>query len=95
MSISTFQNSLLIFTDNYYPGWKAVIDGQTTRILKANISFKAVEVPEGRHTVEFVYEPDSLRLGTYASMGTILFGLICLVRLQRVSGARLQKVNAA
>lgn len=52
---TTIQGSpmLLLLTDSYYPNWKAFIDGVDTPILKANHAFRAIEVPEGDHTVVF------------------------------------------
>jgi hypothetical protein len=70
-------DSLLFLADNYYPGWKAYIDGVETKILRANYSFRAVVVPEGEHEVVFVYFPESFRLGI---VGAII-GLIGLVAL--------------
>ena len=54
---------------NYYPGWIAEIDGKASHILRADVLFRAVEVPAGRHHVVFRYAPftwhnlaDALRL---------------------------------
>lgn len=70
--VSTDKTALLFLADNYYPGWKAYIDGQETAIYVANYTFRAILIPEGKHKVEFVYEPDSFRLG----------GVISFVSLQ-------------
>jgi hypothetical protein len=36
------------------------VDGRETRILGGNFVFRAIEVPRGRHSVEFSYEPLAL-----------------------------------
>ena len=41
----------------HYPGWIAELDGRQTPILRADVLFRAVEVPAGRHTVVFRYAP--------------------------------------
>ena len=47
--------ALLFLSDNYYPGWKAKINGKEVKILRANYSFRAVVVPAGEANVEFTY----------------------------------------
>jgi len=50
---------LLVLHDIYYPGWRAIIDGTPTPIYRANILFRAIEMPKGKHTVRFEYAPFS------------------------------------
>ncbi|MEM7348046.1 MAG: YfhO family protein, partial [Chloroflexota bacterium] len=68
----------LLLTDTQYPGWRATVDGQPTPIRQANVMFRAVSVPEGRHIVLFEFKPGSLRLGslvTGVSTLLLIFGL--------------------
>ena len=62
------ESSLMILTDIYYPGWKALIDGVETKIYRADGLVRAVFVPEGNHTVEFVYLPESYSTGIIISV---------------------------
>ncbi len=57
------QNSFLYISDTWYPGWRAYVDGKETKIYRANVAFRAVEVPAGKHTVIFRYVPMSFYLG--------------------------------
>jgi hypothetical protein len=57
------RNTLLYLSDTYYPGWRAYVDGRETKIYRANLAFRAIEVPEGRHTVVFRYVPMSVYIG--------------------------------
>lgn len=65
-------SSILVLTDNYYPGWKAYVDGKETEIYRANYTFRAIELPKGKHIVKFLYEPESFRIGAILS-GSSLF----------------------
>ena len=58
---------LLVFTDLYYPGWTAEIDGRPADILRANFAFRAVSVAAGTHTIRFRYRPASVAWGAAAS----------------------------
>jgi hypothetical protein len=62
---------ILVFLDSYYPGWKAYIDGKESSIVKANHFYRAVGVPQGRHLVEFKYDPASFRIGLLISAATL------------------------
>ena len=62
------QNGMLVVADTDYPGWVATVDGVFVPILRANLAFRAVEVPAGTHRVEFRFNPSSARHGLIASM---------------------------
>lgn len=47
--------ALLVLADNAYPSWHAEVDGTPVPILSANLTFRAVEVPAGKHRVSFDY----------------------------------------
>jgi hypothetical protein len=63
------RGGILALHGSYYPGWIAETDGKPSPILRADVLFRAVEVPKGRHRVVFRYAPftwhnlaDALRL---------------------------------
>ena len=47
----------VVLNDVWHPYWIAEVDGRETPILRANVMFRAVAVPEGRHEVRFRFEP--------------------------------------
>jgi hypothetical protein len=76
----------LVLTDLYHRGWRARVDGQPTPVYLANFLFRAVYLPPGPHTVDFVFEPLSLRLGLAVSVATLLFALAVAVVLPLLAG---------
>lgn len=66
----------LVLTDAAYPGWKALVDGRERPILRTNYLFRGVRLEPGRHRVEFVYEPASLRAGLAISGLTAALALV-------------------
>jgi hypothetical protein len=51
---------MLALHDTYYPGWIAEVDGARVPILRADVLFRGVEVPAGRHTIVFRFAPFTL-----------------------------------
>jgi hypothetical protein len=80
---STASGGLAVFSEIYYPkGWSATIDGNDAPILSANYVLRALEVPAGKHTVEFTFAPKAYVIGNKISMAScwlvllVLFGTI-------------------
>ena len=47
----------VVLNDLWHPWWFADIDGKAAEILRANVLFRAVAVPPGRHVVRFTFRP--------------------------------------
>ncbi len=62
----------LVVSDSFDPGWSATVDGQAATIYPAYCAFRAVYLPEGKHTVVFEYSPAGFRLGLWISVCGIL-----------------------
>lgn len=75
LAVETDQSGYLVLPDAYYPGWQAAVDGQPAPIWRANYAFRAVAVPEGQHTVEFVFDPLIWKVSLGVS-GATLLGLL-------------------
>jgi hypothetical protein len=75
----------LNLADQFYPGWKAYIDGQSVTITRrADVSvFRAVSVPPGDHVVSFRYEPAGFRIGLYLACLACFLISLCLAFSRR------------
>jgi hypothetical protein len=47
---------ILVISDNYYPAWKATVDGDPAEILMADGNFMAVALEAGDHTVHIEFD---------------------------------------
>jgi hypothetical protein len=72
----------LFLADAYAPGWVAHVNGRAHEIVRANHTFRLVEVPSGDSEVDFTYQPMSVRLGAAVTLAT----LIVAVALWRRAG---------
>ena len=61
----------LVLSDLYHPGWRARVDTAEAPVLRGDYLFRAVPVAAGEHTVELVYDPDSVRWGRVISLGAL------------------------
>jgi hypothetical protein len=59
IAVETREGGMLALHDVWYPGWIAEIDGVAAPILRADVLFRAVEVPAGARRVVFRYAPFS------------------------------------
>jgi uncharacterized membrane protein YfhO len=81
LRVSTDKPALLVISENYYPAWKASVDGQPTTILRANYTFRAIPLPAGQHEVRLFYESDSLRRSALVSAGLLALLLLASLTL--------------
>jgi hypothetical protein len=80
----------LVLTDIWFPGWQCFVDGQASKLYRANYLFRAVAVPAGTCRVDFRFNPESYRLGKIISLGFCAI-LVCLTfvgLLSRLIGSR-------
>ncbi len=87
--ITAHETGLLVFTIPYDKGFSAKIDGQSAEIIPCDVSFMAVWVEPGEHTIEFTYHTRSLTLGIAMSLlaAVILTGY-CLLKNKRMICSR-------
>jgi len=47
----------VVLNDVWHPWWFGTVDGKPAKILRANVLFRAIQVPAGKHTVRFEFKP--------------------------------------
>jgi len=76
ISVDAERSALLLLNDSYDKGWSAFIDGKPQKIYKANLAFKAVEVPQGKHTVVFRYGQPGVLIGLIVTAASVFLLLL-------------------
>ena len=83
---STPKDGVVVFSEIYYPGWQATIDGQLVDIARADYILRAINVPAGEHTIEMWFDPQSIQVTesiAYAALTLLLIGVMVLAWTQR------------
>jgi hypothetical protein len=76
---------LLVLADRWDEGWRAYRDGQPVPIRRTNHVLRGVELPAGHSTVEFCYEPASVKAGGWVLLASLggLAGWACFLFARR------------
>ena len=71
LEVDAEQDGYVVVADAFDPGWSATVDDAAAPVLRANVAFRAVPVPAGRHVVEMVYRPRAVARGLALTLLTL------------------------
>ena len=79
-SVRSSKPGTVVFSEIYYPyGWKATLDGRKADYFRADYVLRAMNVPSGIHTINFTFDPDSVRKGNTLSTICIVLMYLAIV----------------
>ncbi|WP_445716626.1 YfhO family protein [Flavobacterium sp.] len=68
-----------VFSEMYYQnGWKATIDGKEAQIMNVNYVLRGLQIPAGKHTIEFKFEPEVVKTGSNIALMSSI-GMLLLI----------------
>lgn len=96
--VNSDKGGVLVFSEVYYPGWKATVDGVPTELGRVNYILRAINIKPGKHEVAMDFHPASIRITetvAYASYGILLvlaaLGLFVQWKRRKQDGERQEK----
>jgi hypothetical protein len=80
-SSNNANDGFAVFSEIYYKdGWNATIDGKKASIYKVDYTLRGMDIPKGKHTIEFKFEPQVVKTGsTIALISFIIMILVIIV----------------
>lgn len=80
-------DGLAVFSEVYYPkGWVAKVDGKEVPIIAVDYVLRAIELPSGKHQIEFTFEPKVIATGGKIALASSI--LIVLLSAGAISWNR-------
>jgi hypothetical protein len=95
--VESEQGGVVVFSEIYYPGWQATIDGEKAEIARANYVLRAMEMPAGHHTLVMTFDPQTIHTTEHIAFGALALLALAVVAalLIYIRGARRTKRDAA
>ncbi len=77
--VNSGKGGVLVFSEVYYPGWTATIDGEPVELGRVDYLLRAMQVKPGRHEVVLSFFPKSVN--TTETFAYLAYGVLILVVL--------------
>lgn len=79
--VNSRDGGVAVFSEVYYPGWTATVDGQPVEIARADYILRAIRLAPGKHTVNFTFDPQSLHITETIAYSALTLLLLVVVGL--------------
>ncbi len=73
---------MIVFSEVYYPGWTATVDGKEVPVGRVNYILRAIRVEPGSHKVELSFFPktvDTTETIAYTAYAVLLAVIILMI----------------
>ncbi len=71
--------SALVVSENYYPGWRATVDGKPVKVERADLVLMGVPLPEGARHIELTFSSDSYARGKLITLIALSLAVLALI----------------
>jgi hypothetical protein len=88
-SAESAKGGVVVFSEIYYPGWTATVDGKPVELGRVNYVLRALKVEPGKHEIVLDFHPESIK--TTESVAYVAGGLLLLVIIGAIVAAILRR----
>ena len=94
--VQSEKGGIVVFSEVYYPGWTATVDGQDVPVGRVNYILRAINVKPGQHSVVLTFKPQSVKNTETAAYVAYLLLVLAIVAgvLLEVKKVRSKEVNS-
>ena len=85
--VESDKGGVVVFSEIYYPGWTATVDGESVEVGRVNYVLRAIRVAPGRHSVELSFYPKSIVVTetiAYITSAILIVAMLVLIALRVV-----------
>ena len=79
MKVDTSSPGLLVISNTFFPGWKAYVDNQESKIIRTDYAFDGIFLTQGDHTVILEYKPLIFLIGLILTITGFISLLIAYI----------------
>lgn len=83
--VSSQKGGIIVFSEIYYPGWTATVDGQETEIGRVDYVLRALAVKAGSHKVVLTFKPKSIAVTeaiAYTALALLVVAVLAIIILR-------------
>ena len=83
--VHSSRGGVIVFSEIYYPGWTATVDGQPVEVGRVNYVLRAISVKEGSHKVVLEFKPTTVSLTetlAYVALALLAVMVIAVIVMQ-------------
>lgn len=77
--VNTGKGGVIVFSEVYYPGWSAAIDGKMAELGRVNYILRALKVDAGKHKVVLTFKPSSIKTTETIAYVSYLLLLLAII----------------
>ena len=84
-TVNSAKGGVVVFSEVYYPGWSATIDGQPAELGRVNYILRALNVKAGKHEVVLDFHPSSISITetiAYTALAVLLLAICAALFLE-------------
>ena len=94
------KGGVVVFSEIYYPGWTATVDGEPAELGRVDYILRALNVKPGKHEVVLTFKPKSVKATetvaymSYALLVGVLFGAALIEYRRRKDKSQISKLKS-